>query len=50
MDTRKSNPRIDRPRQKFAGGSLLLIDCCVAVAVLGIFIGIIVIYGGMHAV
>jgi hypothetical protein len=50
MDTRKSKPRIDRPKQKVLGGSLILIGCCVAVAVAGIFIGIIVIYGGMHAV
>ncbi len=39
----------DRPRRKFGNGSVALIACCAAVAILGIFIGVIVIYGGLQA-
>jgi hypothetical protein len=34
------------PKPKFGAGSLILIGCCVAAAIVGIFIGVIVVYGG----
>jgi hypothetical protein len=37
-------------KPKFGGGSMLIIGVCVAVAVLGIFVGIIVVYGGSNAI
>lgn len=36
-------------RPKFGGGSMLIIGVCVVVAVIGIFVGIIVVYGGANA-
>jgi hypothetical protein len=36
------------PKPKFGAPSLILIGSCVAVAIIGIFIGVIVIYGGSH--
>lgn len=49
MEPREANQRGNRPKQKFGAGSIILIACCVATAILGIFVGIIVVYGGMQA-
>jgi hypothetical protein len=42
-------PLVAPEKPKFGGGSMLIIGVCVAVAVLGIFVGVIVVYGGAHA-
>jgi hypothetical protein len=47
MATRKN--RRDRQKPKFGAGTMILIGSCVALAIGGIFIGAIVIYGGLHA-
>jgi hypothetical protein len=49
MENQETSRRSDRPRQKFASGSMMLIACCAALAILGIFIGLIVVYGGIQA-
>lgn len=46
MDDRGPRLGSERKTQKFGGGSLILIGCCVAVAIQGIFVGVIVVYGG----
>lgn len=38
------------PKSKTVKGSLILIGLCGGVAILGIFIGVIVVYGGIHSV
>ncbi|MFD1747322.1 hypothetical protein ACFSE1_17765 [Rhizobium helianthi] len=43
------NAKPNRPKSKTVKGSLILIGFCGAVAILGIFIGIIVVYGGINA-
>jgi hypothetical protein len=49
MDRRETKPSSDQATQKFGAGSLALIGCCVGVAIIGIFIGVIIVYGGMQA-
>ena len=49
MNRRETRPGKEQATQKFGAGSFLLIGCCVAVAIFGIFIGVIIVYGGMQA-
>ncbi|TWF54150.1 hypothetical protein [Neorhizobium alkalisoli] len=39
-----------KPKPKFGAGTIILIGCCVTLAVVGIVVGAIVIYGSMQAV
>jgi hypothetical protein len=38
-----------KPGRSLVGSSLFIIGCCVAVALIVVFIGIIVIYGGSQS-
>jgi hypothetical protein len=49
MENRNSTRNSERRTRKFGAGTMILIGGCVAVAILGIFIGVIVVYGGMQA-
>jgi hypothetical protein len=48
MDAREKQP--EPPKRKLLGSTLILVGVCGAMAILGIFIGIIVVYGGINAV
>ena len=48
MDGRETQP--EPPKRKLLGSKLILAGACGAVAILGIFVGIIVVYGGINAV
>jgi hypothetical protein len=50
MAPQKFSDSSNRPKQRFGAGSMILIGVCVAVVILGVFIGAIVIYGGSQAV
>jgi hypothetical protein len=49
MENRSTTRTSERRTRKFGAGTMILIGGCVAVAILGIFVGVIVIYGGIQA-
>ncbi|MGF9691437.1 hypothetical protein AAIH46_01350 [Rhizobium sp. 0TCS1.26] len=49
MENRSTTRNSERRTRKFGAGTMILIGGCVAVAILGIFVGVIVIYGGIQA-
>ena len=46
MQDRQTDDSATRSARRSAKFSIILVACCAAVAILGIFIGVIVIYGG----